>query len=347
MDESHTDAIVAHDPTANCTDLLLDRLAATPDRVLFALPDGDGWRPLTVRAFHADVVAVAKGFIASGIAPGDRIGLMAKTRYEWTLLDFGAWFAGASIVPIYETSAPNQIRWGLGNAEVRAVIVETAEHFARFDEVHPDLPDIDRVWHLDRGDLDRLRATGSDVSDAVLEERRRAAQGADLATIIFTSGTTGQPKGCVLTHANFVDLARNSTVALGDVVGVPDASMLLFLPLAHVFARFLAVLCVTAGVRVGHQSDTSTLLPALATFRPTFLLAVPRVFEKVYNGAAHRAEASGRGHLFQKAADAAVTYSEALSTGSVPLGDRLRFLLWNALVFRKIRAALGGRCAGR
>ncbi|WP_394552161.1 AMP-dependent synthetase/ligase [Agromyces sp. MMS24-JH15] len=336
--------LVQPDPAANTTDLLVDRVKATPDSVLFSLPTADGgWSPVTTREFHAQVVALAKGLVAAGIEPGDKIGLMCKTRYEWTLIDFATWFAGAVLVPIYETSSPAQVRWNLADSGAVAAILETADHFARFDEVHPDLPAVQNVWQVDLGDLDKLAAAGADVPDEEIERRRRLAVGDDLATIIYTSGSTGKPKGCVLTHSNFVELSRNAALALQEVVLDPNgASTLLFITTAHVFARFISVLCVHAGVRVGHQADTKQLLPSMASFKPTFLLAVPRVFEKVYNVSEQKAEAGGKGKIFRTAADTAVAYSTALEAGSVPLGLKVRFKLYDALVLKRLRAAMGG-----
>ncbi|WP_223690846.1 AMP-dependent synthetase/ligase [Leifsonia poae] len=344
MKQFDTPAIVAADPTANATDLLVARVAATPDAALFAVPNGDTWEDISCAEFLRQVVALAKGLVASGIQPGDKIGLMCKTRYEWSLIDFATWFAGAVLVPIYETSSPHQVQWNMTDSGAIAIILETPEMFARFDEVHADLPDIGNVWQLHLGDLDKLAAAGVDVPDAEIERRRTIAEGADIATLIYTSGSTGKPKGCVLTHSNFVELSRNSAEALKEVVLQPGgASTLLFITTAHVFARFIAVLCVHAGVRVGHQADTKELLPALASFKPTFLLAVPRVFEKVYNSAEQKAEAGGKGKIFRRAASVAVEYSKAVEAGSVPFGLRLRFALFDRLVFSKLRTAMGGR----
>ncbi|WP_314146386.1 AMP-dependent synthetase/ligase [uncultured Leifsonia sp.] len=344
MNQFETPALVPADPEANATDLLVQRVAATPDAALFSLPDGDGWKDLTAAEFHRQVIALAKGLVAAGIQPGDKIGLMCKTRYEWSLIDFAVWFAGAVLVPIYETSSPAQIQWNMSDSGATAVILETAEMFSRFDEVHPDLPLIQNVWQLHLGDLDKLAASGGEVADEEIERRRTIARGEDIGTLIYTSGSTGRPKGCVLTHANFVELSRNSAEALKEVVMQPGgASTLLFITTAHVFARFIAVLCVTAGVKVGHQADTKQLLPALASFKPTFLLAVPRVFEKVYNSAEQKAEAGGKGKIFRAAAEVAVEHSKAVEAGSVPFGLKLKFALYDKLVFAKLRSAMGGR----
>jgi long-chain acyl-CoA synthetase len=341
--EIHVPAVVPADPQANATDLLLDRLRLTPDLVLFALPDGSGgWKDKSVREFYNEVVALAKGFIHAGVAPGDRIGFMCKTRYEWTLVDFAAWFAGAILVPVYETSAPAQIQYTLDNSGATWLIVETAEHFTRFDEVRSELPAIKEVWKVDLGDLSKLAKSGTSVSDEDVEKRRSAAVGSDIATLIYTSGSTGMPKGCVLTHSNFVELVRNAQVAMSDVVHT-GASTLLFITTAHIFARYISVLAVSGGVKIGHQADTKQLLPSLGSFKPTFLLAVPRVFEKVYNSAEQKAESGGKGAIFRKAAETAVAYSKALDTGHVPLGLKLQFALFDRLVLSKLKAAMGGR----
>src|SRR4051812_34965470 len=266
---------------------------------------------------------------------------MCKTRYEWTLVDFAAWFAGAVLVPIYETSAPAQIQFNLTDSGATALIVETADHFAKFDEVRSELPQVTKVWQLGLGDLDKLVAGGTEVSDAEIETRRSAAKGSDLATLIYTSGSTGRPKGCIISHSNFVELSRNAAVAMSDVVA-PGASTLLFITTAHVFARFISILAVTAGVKVGHQADTKQLLPALGSFKPTFLLAVPRVFEKVYNSAEQKAEGDGRGNIFRQAADVAIAHSKALDEGKVPLGLRVKFAVFDRLVYSKLKAVMGG-----
>jgi long-chain acyl-CoA synthetase len=335
-------AVIAADPSANATDLLLNRVRETPHAALFSVPDGDAWTDITSSEFLAQVVALAKGFIAAGIMPGDRVGLMCKTRYEWTLIDFAMWFAGASLVPIYETSAPSQLLWILGDSEAVAVILETPDHFARFDEVHPELPFIHTVWQMDLNALDKIVELGINVEDAEVERRRSLAVGSDLATLIYTSGSTGRPKGCILTHSNFVELSRNARAAIPEVVN-PQSSTLLFITLAHIFARYISILSVEGGVKVGHQPDTSRLLPAMQSFKPTFLLAVPRVFEKVYNSAEQKAEAGGKGNIFRKAAAVAIAHSKASLAGHVPLGLRLQFALFDRLVYGKLRAALGGR----
>ena len=336
--------VVPADPSANASDLLADRVAATPDRALFAVPDGSGWRDVSAREFERQVVALAKGFVAAGIQPGEKVGFIARTTYDWTLVDFALFYAGAVMVPVYETSSPTQISWILSDSGATAAIVESSEHGQRLDEVRSDLPLVREVWAMHAGDLDSLVARGADVEDAEIARRRAIANSSDIATLIYTSGSTGRPKGCVLTHGNFVELARNSAKALHEVVETPGASTLLFITTAHVFARFISLLNVHAGVKTGHQPDTKQLLPALGSFKPTFLLAVPRVFEKVYNSAEQKAEAGGKGKIFRAAAAAAVEHSERQQQGkSIPLLLKVKFALFDRLVYSKLREAMGGR----
>src|SRR6478609_5049981 len=344
VDQYFVPPVVTADPEANTTDLLIERVRLTPDEPLFAVPDGAGWKDVSAADFLAQVKAVAKGLVAAGIQPGDKIGLMCKTRYEWTLIDFATWFAGAVLVPIYETNSPSQVKWNLSDSGAISVILETPDHFARFDEVHPDLPAIRNVWQIDLGDLDKLAAAGVDVPDEEIERRRNLAVGSDIATLIYTSGSTGKPKGCVLTHSNFVELCRNSAKALHEVVETPGASTLLFITTAHIFARFISVLDIHAGVKTGHQPDTKQLLPALGSFKPTFPLAGPGVVEKVYNSAEQKAEAGGKGKIFRAAAHAAIEHSKLREEGKkVPLMMKIKFALFDRLVYSKLRAAMGGR----
>ncbi|WP_243226050.1 long-chain fatty acid--CoA ligase [Microbacterium sp. CIAB417] len=336
-------AIVPADPQANVTDLLVERAKATPDLALFSVPQGEGWRDISAADFQTAVIALAKGFAAAGIQPGDKVGFIARTTYEWSLIDFALFYAGAVMVPIYETSSPAQIQWIMEDSGAIAIIVESSDHFQRFDEVRGDLPLVREVWQMHLGAIDALTAQGEAIEDAEIERRRQIAVGSDIATLIYTSGSTGRPKGCVLTHSNFVELSRNSAKALDAVVTTPGASTVLFITTAHVFARFISILNIHAGVRTGHQPDTKQLLPALGSFKPTFLLAVPRVFEKVYNSAEQKAEAGGKGKIFHAAAAAAIEHSRLVEEGRrIPLGLRIKFALFDKLVFSKLRAAMGG-----
>ena len=344
MNLTETPIVVPPAPNDNVTDLLEQRVRDTPDRVLFATPNGDGWDDLTARDFRMRVIALAKGLAAAGVQPGDRIAFICKTSFEWTLVDFALHYAGAIMVPIYETSSALQVHWMLEDSGARGIITETAEHASRVEEIRGDLSQLELQWRLDQGALDTLTAAGAAIADDEIERRRNLANASDTATLIYTSGSTGRPKGVVLTHSNFVDLSRNAAASLGEVVNEPGSSTLLFVTLAHVYARFISVLAVHAGVRVGHQPDTSLLLPSLGSFRPTFLLAVPRVFEKVYNSAEQKAEAGGKGKIFRAAAHVAVQHSEHVMAGTkVPFMLGIKFKLFDKLVFSTLREAMGGR----
>ncbi|HEY7485937.1 MAG TPA: AMP-dependent synthetase/ligase [Streptosporangiaceae bacterium] len=330
--------------TANLTDAPFDRATEHPEQVAFRRKDGDSWRPVTTVAFRDELVGLAKGLVAAGVGPGDRVALMSRTRYEWTLIDYAIWAAGAVTVPIYETSSAEQIEWIIRDSGAKAAFVETAKHESLLESVRSSLPGFGEIWRIDGGGVDEVIARGAETADSVIDERRHALGPADLATVIYTSGTTGRPKGCEITHANLLGTARNAHAgALAEVVGIGEGSTLLFLPLAHVFARFIQVLCVEAHVTMGHTPDISDVVPDLATFRPTFLLAVPRVFEKVYNGAEQKATAEGKGKIFHVAADTAIDYSRALDAGGPGLVLKLKHGLFDKLVYGKLRAAVGGQ----
>ncbi|MBM6404042.1 long-chain fatty acid--CoA ligase [Phycicoccus sp. CSK15P-2] len=320
------------------------RLAADdPARVAFSVRTEAGWTDVTSATFAAEVDALAKGFVAAGVATGDVVAIMSRTRYEWTLADFALWAAGAVPVPVYETSSPDQVEWILSDSGAVGVLVETEAHLGAVEKVRERLSGLDHVWVVDHGDIDTLSRDGADVADDELTAQRADLDRGSLATVIYTSGTTGRPKGVELTHGNFLTLAENAGEQIHQVVRADGASTLLFLPLAHVFARFIEVLAVTAGVRMGHSSDLKTLMDDFAAFRPTFILAVPRVFEKVYNSAEAKAEAGGKGRIFAGAAAAAVAWSEALDTGTVPFGLKVRHALFDRLVYARLREAMGGR----
>jgi len=340
--------LVTVPPEMNVTDLVLRQAAKESNPALFSRLDATGqWRDVRATEFLADVSLLAKGLIASGVAAGDRVGIMSRTRYEWTLVDFAVWFAGAVSVPIYETSSPSQVAWNLGDSGAVAAFGESARHedIIRQAATSEGLTGLRHVWQLEGAALDEVRAAGAGVSDEDLEARRSLASLADLATIIYTSGTTGRPKGCELTHGNFVELSDNvlATSLAGTVH--EQARTIMFLPLAHVFARFISVLAVAAGVTVAHTPDIKNLLPDLQSYKPTFILAVPRVFEKVYNSALTKAEDGGKGAIFHRAAETAIAYSRARQTGSVGLGLRLKHALFDRLVYGKLRDAMGGHVA--
>ncbi|UKA64225.1 AMP-dependent synthetase/ligase [Arthrobacter sp. FW306-04-A] len=331
-------------PETNITDLVVRQAAKPSNPALFAKLDGAGqWQDIRANEFLNDVSALAKGLIANGVAVGDRVGIMSRTRYEWSLVDFAVWFAGGISVPIYETSSPSQVAWNLGDSGAVAAFAESPHHedVIRQAVTAEGLSSVAHVWQLEGGGLDTLRAAGTGISDEELEARRGSAVLADVATIIYTSGTTGRPKGCELTHGNFVELSENALASLGDVVN-EDAKTIMFLPLAHVFARFISVLAVAAGSQVAHTPDIKNLLGDLQSFQPSFILAVPRVFEKVFNSALTKAEDGGKGAIFHKAVDTAIAYSKAQQSGSVGLVLRLKHAVFDRLVYGKLRAAMGG-----
>jgi long-chain acyl-CoA synthetase len=322
------------DPNANVADAVYENADLEPDRVVFSR---------TAREFRDEVAALAKGFMAAGIEPGDRVGLMSRTRYEWTLADYAIWSAGAVPVPIYETSSPEQVAWILGDSGAKALITETSDHRKAYDEVASELPDIKNVWSIDAGSLADLSHSGTQVTDDDLTERRRTLKADSLATIIYTSGTTGRPKGCELTHENFIFDSAATTEGLGELFDSSN-STLLFLPLAHVFARLIQVGCIRTRVRFGHTNDIKNLLPDFAIFQPTFILSVPRIFEKVYTTAKNKAHSSGKGAIFDRAESIAVKYSEAMEDkGGPSLLLKVQHRLYDRLVYGKLRAALGGQ----
>ncbi|MFB8032685.1 AMP-dependent synthetase/ligase [Streptomyces sp. NPDC056004] len=315
-------------------------------------PDG-GWRDVTAAAFAEEVLAVAKGLIAEGLGAGDRIAIMARTTYEWTLLDFAAWAAGLVTVPIYPTSSAFQARWILQDSGAVACAVETADQGRLISQERKQLGDLDHLWQFDTGVLGRLKTLGRDVPDDAVAARRATLEPETPATLIYTSGTTGRPKGCVLSHGNFFAEVDNAIELLHPVfksVSKDPASTLLFLPLSHVFGRMVAIGCLRARVRLGHAPSIQTedLLADLAGFKPSFLLAIPYVLEKVYNTGRATAEKMGRASSFDRAARIAQRYGEAVEaaehgTGPGPgLGLRAARALYDPLVYRRIRAALGG-----
>ena len=334
--ELPVDGGLAEIPMANAVE--------APDAVVFSRRDpGTGtWKDVTAAEFWAEVFAVAKGIMAAGVQAGDRIALMSRTRYEWTVLDFAIWTAGGVVVPIYETSSAEQVQWILQDSGAVGVFVETPAHAVTVQQVLDTVPDCKHVWVIDDGAVDDLSRSGGDVRDGDVEERRSAVDGDSLASIIYTSGTTGRPKGCELTHGNFLFVTRTSIATLSELFD-DDASTLLFLPLAHVFGRIVELAAAASRLRLGHVPDATTLVEDLGSFQPTFLFSVPRVFEKVYNSASQKAHAGGRGPIFDRAAQVAIDYSRSRDTGGPSLLTRFQYLLFDRLVYGKLRAALGGK----
>ncbi|MEV4482180.1 AMP-dependent synthetase/ligase [Micromonospora coxensis] len=348
MREFSVPPIVTVGDAANLTDPVWDNAEVAPDAVQFVRPAPAGagarWADVTCREFRDEVVAVAQGLAAAGVNPGDRVALMSRTRYEWTLLDYAIWAAGAVTVPIYETSSAEQAAWILADSGAVALVVESNAHATLVAGIRDRLPELRHVWQIELAGVDEIVALGASVDPVEIERRRKAVHAGDVATIIYTSGTTGRPKGCVLTHRNMYADIANAVPVLPNLFR-PGASTLLFLPLAHAFARLIQIGVVQARATMAHCPDTKNLVAELQEFRPTFVLSVPRVFEKVYNGARQKAESEGKGKIFDKAERVAIAYSEALETADGPsLALRAQHAFFDKLVYRKLRAALGGRC---
>jgi long-chain acyl-CoA synthetase len=336
-------ALVEIPATANLTDVVFRRAQTEPDTVVLRRRRGAGdWQDVTAASFGAEVAALAGGLVAAGVGPGDRVALMSRTSYEWTLIDYACWAAGAVTVPVYQTSSAEQVEWILADSSACAVFAETRTHEEIIGSVRGRLPGLARLWMT--SELDALASGGAQIGMEQLEQRRIGRAAADLATIVYTSGTTGQPKGCQITHGNLLADVRNAVAALPEIFEAPGCSTLLFLPLAHVFARIIQVGFLEAGAVLGHWPEMSTLAEGLREFHPTFLLAVPRVFEKVYDSAQQQASASAAGaRIFAAAAQTAVGWSKARDGRGAGPALRLRRAAFDRLVYRRLRAAIGGQ----
>ncbi len=345
MQELFVPAAYVVKPDDNITDDVFRNAENWPDEVGLKRRTSDGWTPVTWRDFAAEVRRVAAGLIAAGIQPGDRVALMSRTRFEWTLLDYAILTAGAVVVPIYPTSSLEQVEWILGDSGAAAAVAETDDHAEKISAAQAKLPALTRTWQIDGtrlGGLADLKSCGADVTPEQVEERRRTRGADDLAEIVYTSGTTGRPKGCMLNHSNIVSNSRNCMHNDGfPRVFNPRASELLFLPLAHSYAQLIQYGAVYSRTVLGlvDIAEVTTELPA---FKPTAVLSVPRLWEKVYNNAHHKAVAEGHGKIFEAAEAAAIAYSQALDAGGPGLVLRIQHVLFDRLVYRKLRAALGG-----
>jgi long-chain acyl-CoA synthetase len=344
MDQFSVPPVYLANPQDNLTDDVFDHADRWPDHQGFSRRVADRWVPVTYRETADQVTRLAAGLIASGVQAGDRVALLSRTRFEWMLCDFAIWTVGAITVPVYETSSAEQVQWILTDSGAVAAFVETEDHATMIAQLPVALPDLREVWVFDSGGVEVLVAAGRDVSAETVMERRQAVTSDMLATIIYTSGTTGRPKGCAITHANLLSEIRNVTAAPGvpELVFNEQTRTLHFLPLAHILARSIQLGAVHNRVHLAHTGDMKTVVPQLAEFRPTSVLSVPRVFERIYNTAQHKAAADGKGRIFDLADATALEYSKSLDTGGPPLLLKLRHAIFDRLVYGKIRAALGG-----
>jgi long-chain acyl-CoA synthetase len=327
----------------NTADFIFDNAVKRPQHVAVRRRVGSTWQDVTSIAFADEVADLAKGLIASGIDAGDRVAIMSKTRYEWTVADMALLAVGAVVVPIYETSSAEQVEWILADSGAKGAFVETAEHEQLVDSVRERTPDLLSVWRFEGDALDVLIKDGVDVSTDAVLDRRTAVTRDDLASIIYTSGTTGRPKGCQLTHGNFISEVVELQDGLSDFFN-ENTSTLLFLPIAHVFGRAIEIGTLANGCTLGHTADVKNLIPDLADFKPTFVLSVPRVFEKVYNTAKQKAQSSGKGKIFDRAEQIAIKYSEGIESGSISPLVKVQHAVFDKLVYVKLREALGGQC---
>ncbi|GAA4681806.1 long-chain fatty acid--CoA ligase [Pseudonocardia yuanmonensis] len=339
MREYSVPATVTVGAEENLLDAVYANEAEVPRTTSLRVQEAGGWRDVTAAEFAAQVTAVARGLIAAGVEAGDRVALLSRTRYEWTLVDYAVLAVGAVTVPIYETSSASQIEWILADSGAVGIVVETADHAALVAQAGITLR---FVKEIASGGVDEFVAAGKDLADEQVHERRRAVKADDLATLIYTSGTTGRPKGCELTHRNLLTEIASTRAVLSELL-TDTGSVLLFLPLAHVFGKVIQCGAIASRTVIGHTPDTKNLLADLQSFRPTFLLAVPRVFEKVYNGARQKAHDEGKGRIFDAAADTAIAWSRARDTGGPGLGLKVRHAVFDKLVYGKLRAATGGR----
>ncbi|MGW5378624.1 AMP-dependent synthetase/ligase [Nocardia sp. NPDC003999] len=330
---------------ANNSDNVFRHAEQSPNTVLFNVPNGSGgWRDVTAAEFAKTVTGVAKGLIASGLELGDRVAIMAPTRYEWAVLDFAIWAAGGCTVAIYDSSAAEQAKWILQDSATKLLFVDSDKHRKVIDEIETGaLPELREILQIDKGAVDELLGRGADLDDQAVHERRAQVGAQSPATLIYTSGTTGRPKGVMLTHANLYAESKSDRIALNKYV-TEGKKTLMFLPLAHVFARAVALAAFDAKVVVAHTADWSTLVEQFGSYQPHFILSVPRVFEKVFNSAKQKAHDGGKGKIFDAAADTAIVWSEALDNGGPGLALKLKHALFDRLVYAKLRAALGGQC---
>ncbi|MBC7560541.1 MAG: long-chain fatty acid--CoA ligase [Dermatophilaceae bacterium] len=344
MDEFSMPPIYVPGPDESLSDDVFTHAEQVPEQVGFSRPVDGRWVPVTYRELAEEVTRLAAGLIAAGIRPGDRIALCSHVRYEWMLCDFAIWAAAGVTVPIYETSSAEQIEWILSDSGAVAAFLETPAHASTVAETQLSRPDLRNVWVIEPGGIEALIRAGRSVSDETVMKRRHEVKSGSLATIIYTSGTTGRPKGCEITHANLLNEVHNvcGAESITERVYNQDTRTLQFLPPAHILARSIQLAAVHNKVHIAYTSDVKNIVARLVEFQPTVVLSVPRVFEKIYNTAKHKAAAEGHGRLFAIADSTAMAYSRSLESGGPGLLLRLRHGLFDRLVYGKLRAALGG-----
>ena len=317
-----------------------------PDFVIYQRLIDDNWTDVTCAQAADQIRSAALGLISLGVQPGDRVSIFSATCYEWAILDLAILAVGGVTVPIYETSSAEQVRWVLQDSEAVLAFAQTDAHAAMVTELTGELPALRRVLHIDGSGpkaLDQLVQEGASADKAELTARLEGLRSTDAATLIYTSGTTGRPKGCQLTHANLLNEIRGTQECLPTLLRKGER-LLVFLPLAHVLARALTLSACASKLTVGFTSDIKNLLPMLAVFKPTVVVSVPRVFEKVYNTAEQNAANDGKKPIFKAAAQTAVDWSRAHDSGRPGPVLRAKHALFDRLVYRKLRAALGGNC---
>ncbi|BBC31643.1 Long-chain fatty acid--CoA ligase [Streptomyces graminofaciens] len=355
MREFTNPSLASAPPVGGLADVVFEHAQDDPLYIALGRKDEHGeWRDVTCAEFRDEVLALAKGLLSQGIRFGDRVAIMCRTRYEWTLFDYALWTIGAQVVPIYPTSSAEQVFWMLYDAQCTAAMVEHEDHAMTIATVIDRLPQLQRLWQLDVGAVQELYESGAHLDDDVVHRHRKAVTPDSIATIIYTSGTTGRPKGCVISHGSFMFEAETVIERWSPLFKSrrgDEAATLLFLPLAHVFGRMVQVAGIRGKVKFGHQPqlNAAVLLPDLAAFQPTFFLAVPYIFEKVFNAARRKAEREGRAGPFEKAVEVAVKYADAMEAKAWGIGPgpsaglRMQHQFFDKVVYAKIREAMGGR----